>query len=67
LIDRAQAASYVAALTAELAILVRRHRLTTLGYLLDLAQLEAEEVVQQGETAPIASGSRATKSSDQRK
>jgi hypothetical protein len=55
LIDRAQAAAYVAALTGELASLVRRHRLDTLGYFLDMARLEAEEVVQQAETA--ASGS----------
>ena len=44
--DRVQAAVYVAGLTAELATLVRRHRLDTLGYLLDMARLEAEETVQ---------------------
>jgi hypothetical protein len=49
LIDRVQAASYAAALTAELAKLVRRHHLDVLGYLLDMARLEAEEIVQQAE------------------
>jgi hypothetical protein len=44
--DRVQAAAYVAGLTAELATLVRRHRLDTLGYLLDMVRLEAEETVQ---------------------
>jgi len=44
--DRVQAAAYVAGLTAELGSLVRRHRLDTLGYLLDMARLEAEETVQ---------------------
>lgn len=47
LTDRQNAAAYVAALTGELAGLVRRHRLLTLGYMLDLARLEAEEMVQQ--------------------
>ena len=46
LVDRAQAAAYVAALTGELATLVRRHRLDTLGYFLDMARLEAEEILQ---------------------
>lgn len=44
--DRVQAAAYVAGLTAELASLVRRHRLDTLAYLLDMVRLEAEETVQ---------------------
>jgi hypothetical protein len=43
------AAAYVASLTGELAGLVRRHRLHTLSYILDLARLEAEEVVQQAQ------------------
>jgi hypothetical protein len=51
LADRQQAAAYVAALTGELAGLVRRHRLDTLGYILDLARLEAEEAVQQAAQA----------------
>ena len=52
LVDRVHAASYAAALTTELAALVRRHRLDTLGYLLDMARLEAEEVVQKADRAP---------------
>jgi hypothetical protein len=56
LIDRAQAAAYVAALTGELASLVRRHRLDTLGYFLDMARLEAEEVVQQAQAAAGSPG-----------
>ena len=44
--DPEQAAAYVAGLTGELAGLVRRHRLDTLGYLLDMVRLEAEETVQ---------------------
>ena len=44
--DADQAAAYVAGLTAELAGLVRRHRLDTLAYLLDMVRLEAEETVQ---------------------
>ena len=47
--DPAQAAAYVAGLTGELAGLVRRHRLDTLGYLLDMVRLEAEETVQRAE------------------
>ena len=46
---REQAAEYVAALTAELAGLTRRHRLKSLAYLLDLARLEAENIIQGGE------------------
>jgi hypothetical protein len=42
--DREQAAAYVAGLTGELAGLVRRHRLDTLAYLLDMVRLEAEQV-----------------------
>ena len=34
---RAGAAAYVAAMTADLAAIVRRHNLETLGYLLDMA------------------------------
>ena len=50
--DRAQAAAYVAALTRELAGLMRRHRLDTLGYLLDMVHLEAEETVQRTAADP---------------
>ena len=44
--DPGQAATYVAGLTGELASLVRRHKLDTLAYLLDMVRLEAEETVQ---------------------
>jgi hypothetical protein len=67
LVNRVQAAEYVAALTAELAVLVRRHQLHSLGYLLDLARLEAHEIVQRGEDASAASGSKANQPSGQRK
>ena len=41
--QRASAES-VAATLMELALIARRHRLDTLGYLLDVARLEAESV-----------------------
>lgn len=41
----AEAANFVANATAELAQLARRHDFETLGYLLDMAQLEANEIV----------------------
>ena len=37
-------AAYVAELTQELAGMARRHGLDTLGYLLDMARLEAENI-----------------------
>ena len=40
--DRTAAASYVAELSAELAVLARHHRLDALGYILEMARLEAE-------------------------
>ena len=40
--DPAAAAAYVATFATELAALARRHGLDTLGYLLDMARLEAE-------------------------
>jgi hypothetical protein len=40
--DRAQAAAYVAELSADLATLARRHGLDARGYILDMARLEAE-------------------------
>ena len=40
--DRAAAARYVAELSAELAALARQHGLEALGYILDMARLEAE-------------------------
>lgn len=39
-----EAAAYVAALTRELARMAREHRLNMLGYLLDMAQLEAQSI-----------------------
>jgi hypothetical protein len=42
--DGAAAADYVAELTAELAVLARRHGFDALGYILDMAHLEAENV-----------------------
>ena len=41
--ETVQAAAYVAELTADLARIARRHRLEALGYLLDMARLEAEQ------------------------
>jgi hypothetical protein len=40
--DRAAAAAYVAELAADLAVIARRHGLDALGYILDMARLEAE-------------------------
>jgi hypothetical protein len=40
-----EAASFVAEAVSELALLARRHRLETLAFLLDMAKLEAEELV----------------------
>jgi hypothetical protein len=42
--DRSAAASYIADFAEGLALLARRHGLSTLGYLLDMAKLEAENV-----------------------
>jgi hypothetical protein len=39
---RAAAASYIANMTAGLALEARRHGLNTLGFLLDMAKMEAE-------------------------
>jgi hypothetical protein len=40
--EKVATAAYVAALTADLAALARKQKLDTLGYLLDMARLEAE-------------------------
>jgi hypothetical protein len=40
--DQAQAAAYVAELSADLALIARKHGLDALGYILDMARLEAE-------------------------
>ena len=39
---REAAASYVASFTTELALIARQHGLDTLGYLLEMARMEAE-------------------------
>jgi hypothetical protein len=49
--DRHQAAAYVAELTGELALVARRHGLDALGYLLEMAQLEAKNAAQRSRTA----------------
>ena len=40
-----EAAGFLAEMVSDLAKLARRHRLDTLGYLLDMAHLEAKEIV----------------------
>jgi hypothetical protein len=40
--QRAAAAGYIATLAADLAAIAQRHGLDTLGYILDMARLEAE-------------------------
>ena len=40
--ERDEAAEYIATMSAGLASMARRHGLNTLGYLLDMAKLEAE-------------------------
>jgi hypothetical protein len=40
--DRPAVAGYIAQVAGDLAILARQNGLTTLGYLLDMAQLEAK-------------------------
>lgn len=41
--ERTEAAAYIATLTGELAAMARRSGLSTLGYLLEMAKLEAEQ------------------------
>jgi hypothetical protein len=43
-VDRTAAASYVATLAADLAEIAKSHGLDTLGYILDMARLEAETI-----------------------
>ena len=40
--DRTAAATYVAMLSADLALIAKNHGFDTLGYILDMARLEAE-------------------------
>jgi hypothetical protein len=42
--DRDQVAAYVAEMTGELALIARRHGFDALGFLLEMARLEAEHV-----------------------
>jgi hypothetical protein len=51
-IDRAAVASYVATLSADLAVMARRSGLETLGYLLEMVRLEAENASRPGPTVP---------------
>jgi hypothetical protein len=39
---RAHAATYIASMTTELALIARRHGLDTLSYILEMARLEAD-------------------------
>lgn len=43
--DSLEAAGFIAASVGELAQIARRHHLETLGFLLDMALLEAEDVI----------------------
>jgi len=46
-----EAALYIKSAIAELALMARRHNHDMLGYLLDMAQMEADEIVR-GRRAP---------------
>ena len=48
--DQSDAAAYMADMAASLATMARRHRLGTLGYLFDMARLEAENAVKADES-----------------
>lgn len=50
--DAQEAADYVAEMTADLAKIARRHHLDMLGYLLDMARLEAENSAGRSLTCP---------------
>ena len=54
--ERLATANYVATLSGDLANLARHHGMATLGYLLDMAKLEAENVVRHtsSETNPAS-------------
>lgn len=47
----AQAAAYIAELSGSLSAIARRHRLDTLGYILDMARLEAENSTRRSDGA----------------
>ena len=46
--ERAALATYIAAMSGDLALMARRAKLDTLGYLLEMARLEAENTAQKG-------------------
>lgn len=48
-----EAAQYIARAVAELALMARRHDLGMLGYLLDMAHLEAEQQLKQRADGPL--------------
>lgn len=45
--DRIEAAEFIGSSAGEFAQLARRHSLETLAYLLDMARMEADEIVRQ--------------------
>jgi hypothetical protein len=47
--DRRATANYIAALSADLAEIARQHGFDTLGYVLEMARLEAEALATQGQ------------------
>ena len=50
--DREALANYVATLSADLAMMARGTGLETLGYLLEMVRLEAENASRQGQNGP---------------
>ena len=49
-----EAAAYLATATSDLGRIARRHGLDTLGFLLDMAQMEAEDIARQsGRRNPV--------------
>ena len=54
--DMAAAAAYIASLTTSLADLARQQGLKDLGYLLEMARLEAETRAREGRTAGTEAG-----------
>ena len=53
-VGRAAVAIYVASITGDLAAMARRTGLETLGYLLEMARLEAESSARNGRDGPRA-------------
>jgi hypothetical protein len=45
---RAEAAAYIAELTTDLALMARKHGLDSLGYILEMAKMEAENLTRAG-------------------